>query len=288
MATKNRRVAAYLPDSIDEKLQDFKVKQGLPVSADKPNQSDSQALIVILKEFFGVAQEVSHAPGQQEVIFQRLQTLEESIEKGLAVVKDDLNTLGGVVAHEIKVLTDRVDSLEQPSVKEPEQPESQQQSEPESESKSEPQSEQDAEILSQSAVVENEETLTNKVEGESSKEHVVDVVEGQGKTTTDTTLSTTTTESSNTQKPESQAIGDDVVFSLKELAGRFEIDKSNISHAKSKKSPEEFEKWLRDKDPDDKAWVWMPDKKKYRLMKDSESKLTLQPSILPSSQEEKG
>lgn len=53
MPTKNRRVATYLPEHIEQKLEAFKAEHGIT--------GDSQALIVILSEFFGVGQSVAHS-----------------------------------------------------------------------------------------------------------------------------------------------------------------------------------------------------------------------------------
>lgn len=59
MATKNRRVAAYLPPEIDRAFFEFKVRHGL-ATEDSPNQNDSQALIQLLSEFLGVTHKVAH------------------------------------------------------------------------------------------------------------------------------------------------------------------------------------------------------------------------------------
>jgi len=52
MPTDNRRIAAYLPKNIDERLEAFKSDRGL--------KGDSQALIIILSDFFGVSQKVTY------------------------------------------------------------------------------------------------------------------------------------------------------------------------------------------------------------------------------------
>jgi hypothetical protein len=88
MPTENRRVAAYLPKHIDDRLESFKIEHGL--------KGDSPALIAILEEFFGVSQQVAHTgntPLSQRVdaleskvndlasdLTQRLQELSEAIE----------------------------------------------------------------------------------------------------------------------------------------------------------------------------------------------------------------
>lgn len=53
MPTKNRRVATYLPQEIDDRLAAFKADRGI--------EGDSQALITILSEFLGVAQQVTYS-----------------------------------------------------------------------------------------------------------------------------------------------------------------------------------------------------------------------------------
>jgi hypothetical protein len=52
MSTVKHRIAAYLPSDVDEKFQAFKQERGV---------GDSQALILILTEFLGVSQEMSHS-----------------------------------------------------------------------------------------------------------------------------------------------------------------------------------------------------------------------------------
>jgi hypothetical protein len=53
MPTKNRRVATYLPQEINDRLSAFKADRGI--------EGDSQALITILAEFLGVAQQVAYS-----------------------------------------------------------------------------------------------------------------------------------------------------------------------------------------------------------------------------------
>jgi DNA-binding XRE family transcriptional regulator len=53
MPTENRRIATYLPKQIDDRLEAFKSERSI--------KGDSQALIVILSEFFGVSQQVAYS-----------------------------------------------------------------------------------------------------------------------------------------------------------------------------------------------------------------------------------
>lgn len=75
MATKNQRIAAYVPENVYQKYQSFKVEKGL---------GDSQALIQILSEYFGV----THLVGCDE----SLQTLERiaRLEASLSTMRADL------------------------------------------------------------------------------------------------------------------------------------------------------------------------------------------------------
>ena len=64
MPTENRRVAAYLPKEIDEQLKAFKIARELATPerlTDRQSEADSQALIIILSEFFGVSHQAAHS-----------------------------------------------------------------------------------------------------------------------------------------------------------------------------------------------------------------------------------
>jgi hypothetical protein len=68
MSTENRRVAAYLPKIIDDRLEAFKADRGL--------RGDSPALIAILEEYFGVSQEVAHSSKfELEVLLKQVESL---------------------------------------------------------------------------------------------------------------------------------------------------------------------------------------------------------------------
>jgi hypothetical protein len=78
MATKNRRVATYLSEELEAAFTKFKIDRQI---------GDSQALIAILSEFFGVSQEVAHQSSSLTTFFQdRVEALEEK----LTHIKGDL------------------------------------------------------------------------------------------------------------------------------------------------------------------------------------------------------
>lgn len=85
MATNNTRVAAYLPQDITDALNIFKIERGLIVPEIKDEKglraNDSQALITILAEFFGVSQEVAH-PSSLDLV-KRIEAIEQKIEAHL-------------------------------------------------------------------------------------------------------------------------------------------------------------------------------------------------------------
>lgn len=83
MGTDNRRVAAYLPPEVDEKLKQFKLERGL-ATAESLTQNDSQALIQILSEYFGVSQSVAYQGSSD--LTERI----ECIEGRLSKLKDEL------------------------------------------------------------------------------------------------------------------------------------------------------------------------------------------------------
>jgi hypothetical protein len=75
MATKNQRIAAYVPENVYQKYQSFKIEKGL---------GDSQALIQILSEYFGVDHQVSHSESLH--VLERITQLEVS----LSAMRSDL------------------------------------------------------------------------------------------------------------------------------------------------------------------------------------------------------
>jgi hypothetical protein len=87
MATKNQRIAAYVPESVYQKYQSFKAEKGL---------GDSQALIQILSEYFGVAHQVAHSESPH--VLERITQLEASLS---AMRSDLLSELKELVLKEL-------------------------------------------------------------------------------------------------------------------------------------------------------------------------------------------
>lgn len=101
MATKNRRVAAYLPPEVDKAFVDFKIKHGL-ATEESPNQNDSQALVQLLSELLGVAHQVEHSVSRQLDIGMAIQ---------LQDLKAELVSQISELSSELLALRQKVDAL---------------------------------------------------------------------------------------------------------------------------------------------------------------------------------
>jgi hypothetical protein len=79
MPTQNRRVATYLPETIALRFDVFKEEKGI--------KGDSAALISILESFFGLSQKEAYSSSSESIaLTQRL----EAIEKRVAQIKDEI------------------------------------------------------------------------------------------------------------------------------------------------------------------------------------------------------
>ena len=91
MATKNRRVAAYLPPEVDEAFVAFKIQRGL-ASKDAPHQNDSQALIQLLTEYLGVSPQEGYSVSYMEglVTVQQLEALKAELKASISELSSGL------------------------------------------------------------------------------------------------------------------------------------------------------------------------------------------------------
>ena len=87
MATQNRRIAAYLPSEIDQKLKAFKIESGLATKRN-PTKNDSQALIAILTQFFGLDHEAPYASAAE--LRQQLADLEAKLDRLSTVLSEKI------------------------------------------------------------------------------------------------------------------------------------------------------------------------------------------------------
>jgi len=90
MTTQNRRIAAYLPPEIDQKLKAFKIDAGLATKRN-PNKNDSQAIIAILSQFFGLDHEAPYASAAE--LRQNLADLEAKLDRLSAALSDKITLL---------------------------------------------------------------------------------------------------------------------------------------------------------------------------------------------------
>lgn len=100
MGTKNRRVAAYLPQAVNEAFVQFKIERGL-ATRQKPNRNDSQALVQLLSEFLKVAHQVEYSSAHSS----QLVTLNQ-----LKQMKQELVGQISELASELQVFKSRLDA----------------------------------------------------------------------------------------------------------------------------------------------------------------------------------
>ena len=107
MATKNRRVATYLPPDVDEKFKEYKEQKSI--------DGDSEALINILRDYLGVTHqdtEVSY------LLLPNLLKRVESLETSTFVTQDQLNDFKDDVRKDIALtISVQPHSREKPSTR---------------------------------------------------------------------------------------------------------------------------------------------------------------------------
>lgn len=107
MATKNRRVAAYLPLEVDKAFIEFKIERGL-ATEESPNRSDSQALIQLMSEFLGVGHSVAYS--SESDVLQRLSGLEKEVAHLKTQVDENQRITKGMKDEVISELTSELPS----------------------------------------------------------------------------------------------------------------------------------------------------------------------------------
>ena len=269
MPTENRRVAAYLPKELDEKLEAFKSERGI--------KGDSQALILILSEFLGVSQPVAYSSS--------FVTLEKF---------EDLASQVAILAEKLEAFSNSSNlTLEEPLV----------------EVSSELPVEISDELLVEPIVEPSPTAGDRNTDLFISATNVDVVVPPSASTVTiqavelskrlkvgQSTLSTKKKSSheefaawTRSKDPNSvawaylaetnkfQPIGDispEVLSELHseppigiatiDLARRLGVDGSTLSHAKKGRTLEELTEWIRKKDPEGIGWVLLPEVNRFR------------------------
>jgi hypothetical protein len=256
MPTENRRVAAYLPRHIDDRLESFKVERGL--------KGDSPALITILEEFFGVSQQVAHAGstplGQRvdaleskvedlvSVLTQRLQELSEAMEstqgEGEPLHRLEEDSLGELRSELMNTLSLSNAQLKSEILSElkSELPKSEQSFSPGQLSLSEPESELSGELPANTLSESNGELL-----GGESSDQVSDRDSSSGELVSELNSKL-------------------LPLTEEELAGRWNLKNPGSIRNKrsnSRHSPQDFIDWSTEKDPENVAWSYHKETKLY-------------------------
>lgn len=221
MPTENRRVATYLPSRIDTALEAFKRDRGL--------KGDSQALILILSEYFQVNSEVAYHSSSQ-------------LDQRIAVVEGRLHQLANLMTDRLQAIIDSVQSAQVP----------------------ESDNDQDAltnELLSElerkliNPLAERMDALEARLDGKQKCEPPTKEVSSQLKLIP------------QDESSSSHRLGSELLKPLRgvELSERFGCYKNTVdkSRRKLENSPEKFLEWSRSKDPDQVSWQYDPTTKLY-------------------------
>lgn len=247
MPTENRRVAAYLPKHIDDRLESFKIERDL--------KGDSPALIAILEEFFEVSQEVAHAGSTP--LGQRVDALESKVDELVSVLTQRLQELGEAMESP-QIEVEPLHQLEQDSL---------------SELKSE---------LMQTLSLSNAQLkseLLSELRGELKEISSLNLSLGQLTLLPDEdvhqveNISDLSSEPRSELKTISQVEDNDELLNEprselkpmngRDLASRFKVYKDTVNGTRQKLTAGQFSLWSEEKDPDDVSWRYNPQDKLY-------------------------
>lgn len=271
MPTENRRVAAYLPKVIDERLEAFKVERGL--------KGDSPALVAILEEYFGLSQEVAHlSSSEHDDLSRRVDDLKTEISQLESKLFSELKgSLLGELRSEL--LDDgRIDlTASEPDLPSPGQlsfleltPESESDTPSELKSESSEQVINDNNPEDRELIDESPEINTNDVDQPLDQISLHPSLEVDQELDADDSPSElndgSPSENSKSSEPLDRLIGELHPLSEAELAERWQLQKSRSIRNKrsnSRHNPQEFIDWSIEKDPEDVAWVYHKDTRLY-------------------------
>lgn len=243
MPTENRRVAAYLPKHIDERLENFKIERDL--------KGDSPALIAILEEFFGVSREV--AQPSSTPLTHRVDTLESKVNDLVSVLTQRLQELGEAMeSTQIEVepsAQSREDSL--------------------SELRSElmqtislSNAQLRSELLSELKSEPKETSLLNPSPGQLTLLPSEDVQQVKGASDSSSEPESELKIISQTEKG-SKPPSELNPMNGRDLAGRFKVYKDTVNGTRLKLTAEQFGLWSEEKDPDNISWQYNLEDKLY-------------------------
>lgn len=258
MSTENRRVAAYLPKNIDDQLKAFKTDRGL--------KGDSQALIAILEEYFGVSREVAYPkilPFDTESFRDGLLS---ELKSELLILKMEIKSelLSELKNESIKAVEENVNHSKQLLILVNEETDQQLQSnELPSEQKNEPlrkpndfDENKNDELSSKSASL----LLDGSVVEPVVQEQPLENEQADGKPTSELLVETPLEE--DKPKITTNLLGEPL-FEIKPIPGvklsklRFNLPKDAIAGIKRKESAEKFAFWTKARDPDHIVWKYV-------------------------------
>lgn len=226
MPTDNPKVSAYVPQSIKDRLKAFREERDI---------SESQALILILAEYFGMPEALARSPQGNHaggVTLARIEALEErlaSLATPQSSVPSDLLEKIDQLNLAVSFFAERLEALEQSSLL--------------SGLKSEPK-ESDPVLLQEDEKSPNQLALDLAEDGQPIREDV-------------SSSHWVFIESTPSGLP-SEPLGEIKPIPASKLSTlRFKLNKDTVSKAKGEKVGEAFIEWSRKKDPDGIAWKYV-------------------------------
>lgn len=234
MVTQNPRIAAYVPQVIKEQFEAFK--------SDRKIKGDSQALIIILSEYFGVSHPVAHQVDYSDFVrssqFDELQSKVSSLAEKVEGVSKTANNSPSELFSE---LLRRIEQLEK-----------------------------QLKYLERSNLSEEVKRLDEVSSGQMS---LLDVENSNlnSESSGDTPPEEPKQAESAPGAAAKQTLG------LGELGSRWNRTTPSISRAKKNLSPEKFIEWSRKRDPNGVAWEYLPELNRFRPVGMSLSELVSEP-----------
>lgn len=228
MPTQNRRVATYLPKEIDDRLKAFIEERKL--------KGESQALITILSEFFGVShpatRQVDYSGFVSQEQFKDL--LDKVSELSAAIESKSPGAVLSKLREKLDLVERRIDNLVPDK--------------PQSEAKVE--------------ATPGQMSLLDVAQSESCKKADSEPLR---KPDSDELLDNSKNEPISDQSSSSisESLSEPQPLTGRALAERFSLHKDSVAGAKRSRTEEQFLQWSKEKDPDSIAWRYDSGDKLY-------------------------
>lgn len=286
MPTENRRVATYLPKDVDERLEVFKTERGI--------KGDSQALIVILREFLGIDQPVSQVvahssrfatlenfedlASQVSVLFEKVELLSRTLVSGLSELQQ--KPLGESLAEPV---SEHIEVEESFRTDLPFSTVNQKDSEASSTATSGAIAISGTELAKRLNIGQSTISTRKKITREDfanwTRSKDPDGIAWAYMSDSGSYQPTGDVPTEVLSKLQSKPL---IGLTTGDLATRIGVASSTLSHRKKEKTPEELTDWICKRDPEGIRWIFLPEFNRFRPEVDvlGSSQSVLQGSLL--------